>query len=135
MVVSLQPSNTQLQHPQLWAFTTFPVPLSLGSGRYLGRPRAEQTVLVRPPFLRPEVSDGQITVKIMDNGIQTELKRTKVRKGGICTPHVGVLHGAQGCKPASVSKEPSEPWSHSTSSVSSCSVSPRDRNYILPMWQ
>ncbi|OXB73617.1 UNVERIFIED_CONTAM: hypothetical protein H355_002070 [Colinus virginianus] len=44
---------------------------------YLGRPRAEQTVLVRPPFLRPEVSDGQITVKIMDNGIQTELKRTK----------------------------------------------------------
>ncbi|XP_055669890.1 palmitoyltransferase ZDHHC5 isoform X2 [Falco peregrinus] len=48
--------------------------------RYLGRPKAEQTVLVRPPFLRPEVSDGQITVKIMDNGIQTELKRTKVRK-------------------------------------------------------
>nr|XP_047906002.1 palmitoyltransferase ZDHHC5 [Anser cygnoides] len=45
--------------------------------RYLGRPRAEQTVLVRPPFLRPDVSDGQITVKIMDNGIQTELKRTK----------------------------------------------------------
>ncbi|NXS90637.1 ZDHC5 Palmitoyltransferase, partial [Jacana jacana] len=45
--------------------------------RYLGRPRAEQTVLVRPPFLRPEVSDSQITVKIMDNGIQTELKRTK----------------------------------------------------------
>ncbi|NXG01498.1 ZDHC5 Palmitoyltransferase, partial [Sakesphorus luctuosus] len=45
--------------------------------RYLARPKAEQTVLVRPPFLRPEVSDGQITVKIMDNGIQTELKRTK----------------------------------------------------------
>ncbi|XP_068800579.1 palmitoyltransferase ZDHHC5 isoform X1 [Struthio camelus] len=45
--------------------------------RYLGRPKAEQTVLVRPPFLRPEVSDGQIAVKIMDNGIQTELKRTK----------------------------------------------------------
>uniref|UniRef100_A0A8C0IGL4 Palmitoyltransferase n=1 Tax=Bubo bubo TaxID=30461 RepID=A0A8C0IGL4_BUBBB len=45
--------------------------------RYLGRPKAEQTVLVRPPFLRPEVSDSQITVKIMDNGIQTELKRTK----------------------------------------------------------
>ncbi|NXT15107.1 ZDHC5 Palmitoyltransferase, partial [Prunella fulvescens] len=45
--------------------------------RYLGRPKAQQTVLVRPPFLRPEVSDGQITVKIMDNGIQTELKRTK----------------------------------------------------------
>lgn len=66
-------------------------------------------MLVRPPFLRPEVSDGQITVKIMDNGIQTELKRTKVRKVGISAPCVGALHGAQGCKPASVSKEPSEP--------------------------
>ncbi|XP_055669888.1 palmitoyltransferase ZDHHC5 isoform X1 [Falco peregrinus] len=77
--------------------------------RYLGRPKAEQTVLVRPPFLRPEVSDGQITVKIMDNGIQTELKRTKVRKVGISAPCVGAFHGAQGCKPASVSKEPSEP--------------------------
>ncbi|KFO78514.1 Palmitoyltransferase ZDHHC5 [Cuculus canorus] len=54
--------------------------------RYLGRPKAEQTVLVRPPFLRPEVSDGQITVKIMDNGIQTELKRTKVRGVGISGP-------------------------------------------------
>ncbi|XP_074005393.1 palmitoyltransferase ZDHHC5 isoform X1 [Numenius arquata] len=68
--------------------------------RYLGRPRAEQTVLVRPPFLRPEVSDGQITVKIMDNGIQTELKRTKVRKVGISGPCIGALHGAQGCRPA-----------------------------------
>ncbi|KAM6074520.1 palmitoyltransferase ZDHHC5 isoform 2-T2 [Chlamydotis macqueenii] len=69
--------------------------------RYLGRPKAEQTVLVRPPFLRPEVSDGQITVKIMDNGIQTELKRTKVRKVGIGGPCTGALPGAQGCEPAS----------------------------------
>ncbi|XP_074854188.1 palmitoyltransferase ZDHHC5 [Carettochelys insculpta] len=45
--------------------------------RYLGRPKAEQTVLVRPPFLRPEASDGQVMVKIVDNGIQAELKRTK----------------------------------------------------------
>ncbi|XP_028916817.1 palmitoyltransferase ZDHHC5 [Ornithorhynchus anatinus] len=45
--------------------------------RYLGRPKKEQTVVVRPPFLRPEVSDGQIAVKIMDNGIQGELKRSK----------------------------------------------------------
>ncbi|XP_029431699.1 palmitoyltransferase ZDHHC5 isoform X2 [Rhinatrema bivittatum] len=48
--------------------------------RYLGRARKEQTVLVRPPFLRPEASDGQITVKIMDNGIQSELKRSKSRE-------------------------------------------------------
>lgn len=47
--------------------------------RYLGRPKKEKTIVIRPPFLRPEVSDGQITVKIMDNGIQGELRRTKVR--------------------------------------------------------
>lgn len=46
--------------------------------RYLGRPKKEKTIVIRPPFLRPEVSDGQITVKIMDNGIQGELRRTKV---------------------------------------------------------
>ncbi|KAM6388762.1 LOW QUALITY PROTEIN: palmitoyltransferase ZDHHC5 [Rhynochetos jubatus] len=45
--------------------------------RYLGRPRAEQTVLVRPPFLRPEASDGHVSVKIVDNGVQTELRRAK----------------------------------------------------------
>lgn len=33
--------------------------------RYLGRPKKEKTIVIRPPFLRPEVSDGQITVKIM----------------------------------------------------------------------
>ncbi|XP_030042030.1 palmitoyltransferase ZDHHC5 isoform X1 [Microcaecilia unicolor] len=48
--------------------------------RYLGRPKKEQTVVVRPPFLRPDVSDGQVAVKIMDNGIQTELKRSKSRE-------------------------------------------------------
>ncbi|XP_023598871.1 palmitoyltransferase ZDHHC5 isoform X2 [Trichechus manatus latirostris] len=45
--------------------------------RYLGRPKKEKTIVVRPPFLRPDMSDGQITVKIMDNGIQGELRRTK----------------------------------------------------------
>lgn len=59
--------------------------------RYLGRPRAEQTILVRPPFLRPELSDGQIAVKIMDNGIQAELKRTKVRRPWRCCPSSNLL--------------------------------------------
>ncbi|MBN3292303.1 ZDHC5 Palmitoyltransferase, partial [Polypterus senegalus] len=45
--------------------------------RYLGRPRKEQTAVVKPPFLRPEFSDGQITVKIMDNGIQNDLNPTR----------------------------------------------------------
>ena len=47
--------------------------------RYLGRPKKEKTIVIRPPVLRPEVSDGQITVKILDNGIQGELRRSKVR--------------------------------------------------------
>ncbi|XP_069485126.1 palmitoyltransferase ZDHHC5 [Ambystoma mexicanum] len=45
--------------------------------RYLGRRKKEMTVVVQPPFLRPEISDSQITVKLMDNGIQAELKRSK----------------------------------------------------------
>nr|KAF6468748.1 zinc finger DHHC-type palmitoyltransferase 5 [Rousettus aegyptiacus] len=45
--------------------------------RYLGRPKKEKTIVIRPPFIRPEMSDGQITVKIMDNGIQGELRRSK----------------------------------------------------------
>lgn len=55
---------------------------SLLTLRYLGRPKKEKTIVIRPPFLRPEVSDGQITVKIMDNGIQGELRRSKVRNLG-----------------------------------------------------
>uniref|UniRef100_H3A4C7 Palmitoyltransferase n=1 Tax=Latimeria chalumnae TaxID=7897 RepID=H3A4C7_LATCH len=47
------------------------------SCRYLGRPKREQTVVVSPPFLRPEVSDGHITVKLTDNGIEADLKRSK----------------------------------------------------------
>ena len=63
----------------------------------MGRPKKEKTIVIRPPFLRPEVSDGQITVKIMDNGIQGELRRTKVGEQGVTPGTSGsCLHGRGG---------------------------------------
>ncbi|XP_069047418.1 palmitoyltransferase ZDHHC5-A isoform X1 [Lepisosteus oculatus] len=45
--------------------------------RYLGRPRQEQSVLIKPPFLRPELTDAQLGVKILDNGIQGDLHSSR----------------------------------------------------------
>ncbi|XP_058876971.1 palmitoyltransferase ZDHHC5-like isoform X2 [Acipenser ruthenus] len=44
--------------------------------RYLGRPRKEQTVVVKPPFLRPDHCDGRTPLKVLDNGIQGELSHS-----------------------------------------------------------
>ncbi|XP_030637722.1 LOW QUALITY PROTEIN: palmitoyltransferase ZDHHC5-like [Chanos chanos] len=38
--------------------------------RYLGRLRRPQTIEVQPPFLRPPLSESQLTAKVLDNGIQ-----------------------------------------------------------------
>lgn len=48
--------------------------------RYVVEPKKKQAVSVKPPFLRPDLSERQITVKISDNGIQANLNRSKVRK-------------------------------------------------------
>ncbi|KAG7458488.1 hypothetical protein MATL_G00220760 [Megalops atlanticus] len=45
--------------------------------RYLGRLKKAQTVVVQPPFLRPQISDAQLTAKVLDNGIQGDLHRSK----------------------------------------------------------
>ncbi|MBN3324185.1 ZDHC5 Palmitoyltransferase, partial [Atractosteus spatula] len=45
--------------------------------RYLGRPRQEQSVLIKPPFLRPELTEAQLGVKILDNGIQGDLHSSR----------------------------------------------------------
>ncbi|KAJ8247742.1 hypothetical protein GJAV_G00249760 [Gymnothorax javanicus] len=45
--------------------------------RYLGRVKKAQTVLVQPPFLRPQLSDAQLAAKVLDNGIQGDLHRSK----------------------------------------------------------
>ncbi|KAG9333270.1 hypothetical protein JZ751_012924, partial [Albula glossodonta] len=45
--------------------------------RYLGRVKKAQSVVVQPPFLRPQLSDAQLAAKVLDNGIQGDLHRSK----------------------------------------------------------
>ncbi|XP_036406758.1 palmitoyltransferase ZDHHC5-like isoform X2 [Megalops cyprinoides] len=40
--------------------------------RYVGRWKKPQTVVVQPPFLRPQLSDTQLGAKVLDNGIQAD---------------------------------------------------------------
>uniref|UniRef100_A0A8C5M397 Palmitoyltransferase n=1 Tax=Leptobrachium leishanense TaxID=445787 RepID=A0A8C5M397_9ANUR len=47
------------------------------SPRYVVEPKKKQSVTLNPPFIRPDVSERQITVKISDNGIQANLHRSK----------------------------------------------------------
>ncbi|KAL1023585.1 hypothetical protein UPYG_G00043180 [Umbra pygmaea] len=45
--------------------------------RYLGRKRQLHSVAVQPPFLRPQLTDAQLAAKVLDNGIQGDLHRSK----------------------------------------------------------
>ncbi|MBN3298888.1 ZDHC8 palmitoyltransferase, partial [Amia calva] len=45
--------------------------------RYVSDPRKKPAVCIKPPFLRPDPSDRQITVKISDNGIHANIHKTK----------------------------------------------------------
>ncbi|XP_041839703.1 palmitoyltransferase ZDHHC5-A-like isoform X2 [Melanotaenia boesemani] len=45
--------------------------------RYLGRKKCVQSVSVQPPFLRPQLTEAQLAAKILDNGIQGDLHRSK----------------------------------------------------------
>ncbi|KAK1885799.1 Palmitoyltransferase ZDHHC5 [Dissostichus eleginoides] len=45
--------------------------------RYLGRKKCVQSVCVQPPFLRPQLTEAQLAAKILDNGIQGDLHRSK----------------------------------------------------------
>ncbi|KAM4810404.1 palmitoyltransferase ZDHHC8 [Rhinophrynus dorsalis] len=47
------------------------------SPRYVVEPKKRIQVALNPPFIRPEVSERQITVKISDNGIQANLHHSK----------------------------------------------------------
>lgn len=44
-------------------------------------PRKKPHVKIQPPFIRPDLSDRQITIKISDNGIHSTIIRAKVSKG------------------------------------------------------
>ncbi|CAL8333096.1 unnamed protein product [Merluccius merluccius] len=45
--------------------------------RYLGRKKRAQSMAVQPPFLRSQLTEAQLAAKILDNGIQGELHRSK----------------------------------------------------------
>ncbi|KAM4594524.1 palmitoyltransferase ZDHHC5-A isoform 2-T3 [Fundulus diaphanus] len=45
--------------------------------RYLGRKRCVQNVKMQPPFLRLQLTEAQLAAKILDNGIQGDLHRSK----------------------------------------------------------
>uniref|UniRef100_A0A668TTH6 Palmitoyltransferase n=1 Tax=Oreochromis aureus TaxID=47969 RepID=A0A668TTH6_OREAU len=45
--------------------------------RYLGRKKCAQSVSLQPPFLRPQLTEAQLAAKILDNGIQGDLHRSK----------------------------------------------------------
>ncbi|KPP61060.1 hypothetical protein Z043_120885 [Scleropages formosus] len=45
--------------------------------RYFVDPSRKMPVAIQPPFLRPELSDRQVTIKISDNGIQGSILRSK----------------------------------------------------------
>uniref|UniRef100_A0A8C7FSJ2 Palmitoyltransferase n=1 Tax=Oncorhynchus kisutch TaxID=8019 RepID=A0A8C7FSJ2_ONCKI len=45
--------------------------------RYLGRKRKPHSVVVQPPFLRPQLTDTQLAAKVLDNGIHGDLHRSK----------------------------------------------------------
>lgn len=45
--------------------------------RYLGRRKCAQSVSLQPPFLRPQLTEAQLAAKILDNGIQGDLHRSK----------------------------------------------------------
>lgn len=47
--------------------------------RYMVAPKKRPAVAIQPPFLRPELSDRQLTIKVSDNGIHGSILRTKVR--------------------------------------------------------
>ncbi|KAL2092212.1 hypothetical protein ACEWY4_012010 [Coilia grayii] len=45
--------------------------------RYMVEPKKKPAVPIQPPFLRPDLSERQLTIKISDNGIHSSILRTK----------------------------------------------------------
>lgn len=50
----------------------------LFSFRYILDPKKKAHVKIQPPFIRPDLSERQITIKINDNGIHSTIIRSKV---------------------------------------------------------
>lgn len=48
--------------------------------RYIADPRKKIPIALKPPFLRPDLSNRHVTVKVSDNGIHSNILRSKVSK-------------------------------------------------------
>ncbi|XP_061674601.1 palmitoyltransferase ZDHHC8B isoform X1 [Syngnathoides biaculeatus] len=48
--------------------------------RYIVDPRKKPHIKIQPPFIRPELSDRQITIKVNDNGIQGTVISSKSKR-------------------------------------------------------
>ncbi|KAI4871462.1 hypothetical protein NFI96_004981, partial [Prochilodus magdalenae] len=46
--------------------------------RYMVDPRKKPAIPIKPPFLRPALSDRTVTVKLSDNGVHGSILRTKI---------------------------------------------------------
>ncbi|XP_051515216.1 palmitoyltransferase ZDHHC8B-like [Myxocyprinus asiaticus] len=47
------------------------------ASRYISDPRKKTPITIKPPFLRPDLSTRHINVKVTDNGIHSNILRTK----------------------------------------------------------
>lgn len=46
--------------------------------RYIADPRKKIPIALNPPFLRPDLSNRHVSVKVTDNGIHSSILRSKV---------------------------------------------------------
>lgn len=53
-------------------------PVALFLCRYMFDPRKKPHVKIQPPFIRPDLSERQITIKLSDNGIHSSIISSKV---------------------------------------------------------
>ncbi|XP_069768902.1 palmitoyltransferase ZDHHC5-like isoform X3 [Narcine bancroftii] len=61
-----------------WRNTSYML-CSSQSPRYLSQEKREYPIPLETPFVRPAISDAEVTVKLMDNGVQTRLERNRLR--------------------------------------------------------
>lgn len=58
----------------------------LFSCRYMLDPRKKPHIKIQPPFIRPDLSDRQITIKVSDNGLHSTIISSKVTCSQLLLP-------------------------------------------------
>lgn len=98
--------------------------------RYIIEPKQNEAVSIQPPFLRPDLSDRQITVKVSGNGIHANMHRTK-SKGSLDALEDTMLDSQPPLPPKADANKYSELKSQLTSSEES-SLSTKPLNPSTP---